>query len=402
MQKINGPFATPQGEFTEGNPATGTNPTVVTAAWCNAVQRELVNAVLAAGLVLSPLDDTQLAQAIQFLGGSAGGRDRNLLVNGGFEIAQRLKNAGSFAVTNTAQYTLDRWRCHADLEGSGPGAATVTRQTFATGQTDVPGNPRNYLRWVQGTAATAGNPGLEQRVEDVTRFGEGPICFSAYLKGSAALSGTMRIYQVFGTGGSPSAAVLVASQAISISTTWTRFSVAVNLTDQGFSLAGKTLGSNGDSYLRVEITFPSTTSGWTIELANAQLERNGQPTAFVGREPGENLARCRRYFQRTGSLDVPLDQSAILAGSLLSMAANAGNHILMEFSRPFPVAMRKAPTMRWWNPQTGLPDTLSWGGARSVTQTIDTSELVAGRPECATGPGATALAQAHYEADAEL
>lgn len=53
------------GFFTDGNPATGTAATTVTAEFLNAVMKEISYAVTSAGLTLSKADDTQLWQAIQ-------------------------------------------------------------------------------------------------------------------------------------------------------------------------------------------------------------------------------------------------------------------------------------------------------------------------------------------------
>lgn len=405
MQKISSPGATSTNEFTEGNPSSGQPATVVSAAWTNSVQRELVALVQAAGLTLNANDDTQILQAIQILGGgSGGGSSRNLLLNGNFELAQRMLVVGSFALTNAGAYTLDRWHGRADQLGSGSGAATVTRQAFAVGQVDVPGNPKNYLRWLQTSASTANNPALAQRVEDVTLFADGSLTFSVYLKGSAALACTLRMTQVFGTSGSPSASVLIATQGVSLSTGWQRFSLSVNLATAGFNLTGKTLGTDNNSHLLVDILLPNGSSGWTIEVANAQLERNAQASTFVAREPGEELRRCQRYYQRSGSLAQAQDQTSPVLGAFYDMAANSGNNGILPFARNFVVPMRAVPTVRWRNPVDGVIDTVSWGTSKAVTSVASRSEWNTGFPLVAAGPtvGTPTLAQAHFEADAEL
>ena len=55
------------GYFTDGNPATGLAPTVVPAEFLNAVMMELINVILAAGLVPSKTNLTQLTAAIRQL-----------------------------------------------------------------------------------------------------------------------------------------------------------------------------------------------------------------------------------------------------------------------------------------------------------------------------------------------
>jgi len=66
MKKIDHSTAA-DGLFTEGNPATGTPATVVTADWLNGVQEELAHVIEQAGITLDGEDLTQLRQAIETL-----------------------------------------------------------------------------------------------------------------------------------------------------------------------------------------------------------------------------------------------------------------------------------------------------------------------------------------------
>ena len=59
------PTATPDGLWTDGNVAGGVAPTRMQAGWFNAVQTELVNVVLAAGLLLDASNNGQVLAAIQ-------------------------------------------------------------------------------------------------------------------------------------------------------------------------------------------------------------------------------------------------------------------------------------------------------------------------------------------------
>lgn len=67
MHRIDGPNATPEGLFTEGNPAVGAEATEVTADIMNALQEELVNVIAASGQALNKPDNTQLRKAIEAL-----------------------------------------------------------------------------------------------------------------------------------------------------------------------------------------------------------------------------------------------------------------------------------------------------------------------------------------------
>lgn len=67
MQKIGNITTTADanGEWTNGNVAAGTPPTILDAAWLNTVQRELANVVTGAGMVLAPANDAQVLAALK-------------------------------------------------------------------------------------------------------------------------------------------------------------------------------------------------------------------------------------------------------------------------------------------------------------------------------------------------
>ena len=69
MQKISDSTNTANGngEYTEGNPATGVPATLIKAPWLNAVQRELINLIVDAGISLKPDDDGQVLKAVKIL-----------------------------------------------------------------------------------------------------------------------------------------------------------------------------------------------------------------------------------------------------------------------------------------------------------------------------------------------
>jgi len=65
MHKVDAPSATPNNEFTDGNPQNGIPATTLESKYMNTVQRELVNVVEGAGLRLNDKDDGQLQKAIK-------------------------------------------------------------------------------------------------------------------------------------------------------------------------------------------------------------------------------------------------------------------------------------------------------------------------------------------------
>lgn len=64
MDRISGPGATPDNQFTEGDPAQGVPATTVTANWLNGVQEELIHILTEAGITPNEADDTQIFAAM--------------------------------------------------------------------------------------------------------------------------------------------------------------------------------------------------------------------------------------------------------------------------------------------------------------------------------------------------
>lgn len=69
MQRVGDSTSTANGagEFTQGQPGSGVDATMITVAWLNTVQRELVNLVVGSGQELEPTDDAQVFKAVKAL-----------------------------------------------------------------------------------------------------------------------------------------------------------------------------------------------------------------------------------------------------------------------------------------------------------------------------------------------
>ena len=218
------------------------------------------------------------------------GERKNLVINGQFDIWQRGTDSGS----NTTDGVLacDRW-----VLASSGATKQVTRQTFAIGQTDVPSNPKYFLRY----AVTTGNnnAALRQRIEGVDRV-QGAVTLTFYAKGTNPGGGTFNITnrQDFGTGGSASSVVDTGVADFTVTSSWAK----KTFTFTPPSISGKTLGTNNNSYYELEIfrqpAADTSTAAYTIDIANVQLEVGSVSTDFEDRSHAEELALCERYYQR--------------------------------------------------------------------------------------------------------
>ena len=224
---------------------------------------------------------------------------KNKIINGDFAINQRVFTSN----TTTGAYGFDRFK-----QANVGGTFTVTPQTFTLGTAPVSGyEAKNFCRLVTATQSAAGDyAALEQMVESVRTFAGQTVTFSVWAKASTGTPNIgFSVVQNFGTGGSPSANVITSGGTTAISTTWTRYSFTITVP----SISGKTIGSNTDDKLQVDLwtSVGTTISGLgypavgiqnvTIDTWGWQLEAGSVATPFTtatGTIAGE-LALCQRY-----------------------------------------------------------------------------------------------------------
>ena len=288
---------------------------------------------------------------------------RNLIHNPLFNVAQR--GAGPF--TNPAN-TLDRWLFNATLD------------TFSVTQTALNDTARAqigdeapafaYVTVFTGNAGATAFSFVSQRIEGVRRLAGKTITVSFWAN---AVSGSPKIginlLQAFGTGGSPSGAgrVLSTGNAITLSTTWTRYSSTIAVP----TIAGKTLGTNGDDFQAIEFWYSSganfnATAGnigvqsGSINIWGVQLEVGSVMTPLEKPDPADDLRRCQRFYFGTGNFNF---QGYNLAGSPATAMV----------SMP---AMRASPTVTY-NP-TSVGNITA--GASNVSPMNNSGVLVAATP----------------------
>jgi hypothetical protein len=230
---------------------------------------------------------------------------RNKLHNSMFNVAQR--GAGPFTA---AGYTLDRWQM-----GFSGGTFSVSQiiQNDA-GRTQIGDETCNFALngACAGAALTGDYAQIIQSVEDVRRLAGKAVTVSFWAAAATAgLKIGVGINQFFGTGGSPSAAVQVAGQSVTLGTTWARYSVTFALA----SVIGKTLGTNNDNKTNIEFwwsagaTFAARSGNigiqsgaallWGVQLEIAQPGQT-QPTPLEKLDPVMQLQQCQRFYQTCG------------------------------------------------------------------------------------------------------
>ena len=220
---------------------------------------------------------------------------RNKVINGNFDIWQR-----GTSQTNSGFGSVDRW--HNEHNGS---SKTASQQAFTNGQTDVPNNPKYYLRNVVTSSANAANYVIVyQNIEGVETLAGKTVTLSFYAKADSNKNIATELVQFFGTGGSPSSfnsAINVTTH--SLTSSWQKFTVTTTLS----SISGKTIGSdNNDSlgvnfWLEAGANFNARTNSLgqqsgTFDIAQVQIEEGASATPFEQRPIGTELSLCQRYY----------------------------------------------------------------------------------------------------------
>lgn len=277
---------------------------------------------------------------------------RNAIINGNFDIWQRGTS------TSSAGYgAADRWSNI--VVGSGN---TQSRQVFTPGQTAVPGEPKFFCRQVVTSVASAGNAAaITQRIEDVRTFAGQQVTVSFWAKADAAKPIAVELQQEFGTGGSPSAAVTgLGVNKVTLSTSWQKITTTVTLP----SISGKTLGTDDNDNLRLQIWFDAGSSfnsrtnslgqqSGTFDIAQVQVEAGPVATPFERRPIGTELALCHRYYVQYGGTEFG-------GGSNSRRYASTGGVTWEAGHCAFPGQMRSIPN-------TAVSGSITYSNASSLS-----------------------------------
>jgi hypothetical protein len=283
----------------------------------------------------------------------------NAIINGAMEIWQRGTSFSAYSAGGLF-YTADRWATQRDGSGA---TVTTSQQTFTPGAAPVAGyESQFFIRVAQSVAGTGGTYNqLLQRIEDVRTLAGQTTTVSFWAKADSATGRTMQpvFIQNFGSGGS--ADVLTYGTAITLSTSWARYTQTITMP----SVSGKTIGAG--SAVSLSFFFPLNIIQ-TYDIWGVQLEAGSSATPFRrnGANIGEELASCQRYTKVFSGAET--DQ----IGFVYSTTGG-------QFQIKFPVTMRVSPTL---SSVTASNFTVFNSGFSGGTPTAIAQNSVS--PECAT------------------
>lgn len=212
-------------------------------------------------------------------------RHINHVINGDFDYWQR---GSTFSTPSSLEFVADRFQVQYD---GTIGAFTLDRQAFALGQTDVPDEPKYFMRWDQ-TGAGSGQTvkRINYKIESVRTLAGKTIQVKFYAKvGSSTQAITVGAIQNFGTGGSPSSEVVVTAKSRTLTTSWQSFTVELVIP----SISSKTIGNDSNDYLNIVINLPLNTA-FSADIAHMQVYEGTSNHAWVRTE--DEVSRIKRYL----------------------------------------------------------------------------------------------------------
>jgi hypothetical protein len=229
---------------------------------------------------------------------STGNVGRNQIHNPMFNIQQR----GAGGWTSAGDYTADRW--HQSFSG----ALTSYVVALADADRAAIGDEAAVwgLQWVfTGDAGAFGYTIVEQAIERVRRLSGKTVTVSFWGRcTSGALKLGVELYENFGSGGSPSAGVPGTGVAVTLSTSWARYSATITPA----SASGKTLGTNNNDAMNLGFWLSAGTNSaarsgsigvqsGTIQIWGVQLEIGSVATPLEKPDPQQDCANCQRFYQ---------------------------------------------------------------------------------------------------------
>lgn len=262
------------------------------------------------------------------------GISRQAIINGNFDIWQR---GTSVALVDTATtFLADRWRDFNTKDGGTLPTLTRSRQLLTPG--DIPGVYYFTRLTANGAGSSFGvnaQSRFSQKIENGTRnlCGDGKkVTLSFYAKSDIAGKLLLpHLFQIYGTGGAPSSTEIIKGEPITLTSTWTKYTVTFTT----ITLAGKTFGTDnndclevsfshmwgttfGDTYLKTGIAAESFVGSGNIDIAQVQLCAGDVALPFQPKSFEEELRACMRYYQYyTLVVDInTISQSSLFAVEL--------------------------------------------------------------------------------------
>jgi len=361
---------------------------------------------------------SKAAELAALIGSQTALSNRNFVINGGMNVAQRATSAA--VTTSSGYFTVDRFRTTATSDTAG--RLTQSQATI----TDLPGFA-NAIKLDCTTADTSIAAGeilvLATRFEgqNLQSLAKGTssakaVTVSFYAKGTA------KKYMCELTDQDNTRSI---RQQFTVSSSWQRFSIVFPGDTTGAFDDDNALSSILGFWLHAGSTYSGgsyTANTWASTVTNTrasgidsffsstdnelfitglQMEIGEQATAFEHRSFGDELAACQRYYQKS-YIDGVAVGTVTQVGCNMDPVPTSGN--TWRYTHNFTSHMRATPTYTFYVPDTG---TSGFGGFEGAGDTNKEAILVAFSSNksgvyYSTSMDQTGFFMWHYELNAEL
>ena len=279
----------------------------------------------------------------------------NAIINGNFDVWQR--GTTLTVGETTSGFIADRFRIQQAADSGTLPTLVHSQQLLTSG--DITGSFYHYRIATNGAGTSLGVNSygvISQTIENGTRFLCGlnkKITLSFYARSSIVNKKLgVGFLQYYGSGGSPTAQEILAGSTISLTSTWTKYTVTVTTN----TLVGKTFGTANNDYIEFQLwamwgstlgaarglTGAETYVGsGNIDIAQIKLEAGDTATTYQPRSYVQELADCQRYFEMSGST------YPTIGGDVYYNSGSATANQKLHYS--FRVEKRAAPTITTFN-----------------------------------------------------
>ena len=324
----------------------------------------------------------ELANLIGNINAGGGGVNRNLVINGAMNVAQRGHTSTGLGASS-GYFTCDRWEVSLNNTA---GRFTMTQDSSA------PIGFANSLKLACTTADTSIASDeqfkLEQKIEgqNLQAFAKGtssakPFAVSFYVKGNASATYVCELYDLDNN--------RQCSKTFNVTTDWTRVELtfpadttgafdddnakSLNLsiflhagsdrTSGTLNSSGFASSTNANRAAGISSFFDSTDR--TFFITGVQLEVGQNPTSFEHEPFATTLLKCQRYFHAVSGAGHPFPIDSAYARYITHSQDTNGTKWFYEY----PVEMRAIPTLELNNISSSTVQHYNYNAGASYNMT---------------------------------
>lgn len=210
--------------------------------------------------------------------------NRNILINGGFDVWQRATSA-TYSAWGGGMHTTDRWAAN-----SGSSSGSQLRISLAN-NTRINARYGLYIS-VDTLPDSIVAQLISQKIENPSLYNNELLTFSCYLNGTEDVTGLVCSIRLIHSTGS----VDLSTKILPVSSLYARTQCTLSIGD----ISGYTFDENSALLLYIGQTVSEQTS---FVIANAQLERGSVATPFEYKPMSAIKADCYDFYKKSWSIE---------------------------------------------------------------------------------------------------